>query len=136
MNKNYFTYLMVRLPIAVSMLCHGITRLARPKDFSEGMVNMFKNSKLPYTLVESFSYALPYVELVCGFLLLLGLATRVGIILGWLIMVVLVFGSSMIENWGAVFTQLFYALLFTILFYFIEYNGYSLDRIKSPGKYK
>src|ERR1700709_2446081 len=93
------TYLLARMPIAVSMLGHGLERVNKLQDFSDHLTDQFAKSLLPAMLVTPFSYALPFIELITGILLLLGLLTRFSCVLGVLLMMVLIFGSSMIEDW-------------------------------------
>jgi thiosulfate dehydrogenase [quinone] large subunit len=60
------TYLMARLPIAVSMLGHGLTRIPKLQIFSDHMVEQFSKSMIPVKLVAPFSTALPFAELLIG----------------------------------------------------------------------
>lgn len=53
-----------------------------------------------------FSYILPFAELIVGILLLLGLFTRQAAIAGVIVMLLLIFGTTSIENWDAIPTQL------------------------------
>jgi thiosulfate dehydrogenase [quinone] large subunit len=80
-------------------------------------------------LVTPFGYVLPFLELITGILLLLGLFTRFATILGVLIMLALIFGSSMIEQWNNVFTQIIYGAYLALLFYFADYNILAIDKL-------
>jgi thiosulfate dehydrogenase [quinone] large subunit len=101
--------------------------LPKLEAFSNGLVTSFSKSILPASLVLPFSYTLPFLELLTGILLFLGLFTRFAIFLGALLMLSLIFGSSMIEQWENVFTQLFYSGYLALLFYFLPYNNISID---------
>lgn len=120
-------YLTARLCVGVSMLAHGLVRLPKLSGFSHWMVGQFAHSILPETLVRPFSYALPFAELVTGVLLIAGLFTRQGLVLGCGIMMVLIFGSGMIEDWNAIPSQLIHAAFFSVLLASISYNEYSAD---------
>jgi thiosulfate dehydrogenase [quinone] large subunit len=128
-TKEQITYLLARLPIAMSMFGHGLDRLPKLSGFSSHMVQQFQNAVLPLALVEVFSHTLPFVELITGVLLIIGLFTRFATIVGVLIMLALIFGSSMIEQWENVFTQIIYGIYFALLYYFSAYNYYSVDRL-------
>jgi thiosulfate dehydrogenase [quinone] large subunit len=128
-NKPNTTYLLVRLPIAVSMFGHGLERIPKLQGFSSHMVGQFGKSMLPVSLVTPFSLGLPFLELLTGILLILGLFTRFACILGVLIMLALIFGSSMLEQWENVFTQIIYGAYFALLYYFAVYNHYSADTL-------
>lgn len=130
MNNNpNTTYLLGRLPIAVSMLGHGLERMPKLQAFSSHIASQYSKSMLPVAFVTSFSYVLPFLELLTGILLILGLFTRFGCILGVLIMLALIFGSCMIEQWENVFTQIIYGAYFALLYYFAVYNRYSIDYV-------
>ena len=124
-------YLMARLPIAVSMFGHGLERIPKLHLFSDHLVEQFSKSIIPEKLVATFSTALPFAELLTGILLILGLFTRFSCVLGLLIMLALIFGSAMIEQWDNVFIQIIYGLYFSMLYYFAFYNRYSFDRLIS-----
>lgn len=130
MRYSGFAYLLLRLPLAMSMLGHGLARISKLNDFSQGMAAQFEATWLPQALVQPFAYFLPYLELNLGILLLLGLFTRVASAVGVGLMVALIFGSCLLENWDAVMTQMFYGLYFSLLVAFAyEHNRYSLDTL-------
>ena len=133
MLQNTTAYLIARLSIGMSMFAHGLVRMPKLDGFSSWMVTSFKDSALPEALVRPFSYALPVLELAVGVLLLLGLFTRLSIIVGSIIMLALIFGSGMIEKWDAVFTQIVYGVIFAILYNYLGSNQYSLDRVLRRG---
>lgn len=129
MKNEDFSYLLARLPLAMSLFGHGAVRLHKLAEFSQWMTNSFSKSILPEILVRPFSYALPIVELMIGVLLLVGLFTRFALALGVLTMLVLIFGSSMIEQWNNVFIQLIYGAYFAILYRYVDYNRQSFDQL-------
>jgi len=129
MRKESFTYLLARLPIGMSFFGHGLERLPKLDAFSHGMAASFSKSILPEVLVLPFGYVLPVLELLTGILLLLGLFTRFAAVLGVALMLALIFGSSMIEQWNNVFTQIIYGAYLALLFYFAEYNTISIDGV-------
>ncbi|MGB3181865.1 MAG: DoxX family membrane protein [Cyclobacteriaceae bacterium] len=126
-SHKFSAYLFARLAIGMSFLGHGIVRLPKVAEFAGGMVNNFQSTPLPDGMVRYFGVVLPYFELVLGALLILGLLTRIALYAGSVLMIVLIFGSCLVENWSGVGTQLFYSLYFTVLIGFYEYNRYSVD---------
>jgi thiosulfate dehydrogenase [quinone] large subunit len=126
---NTFTFLILRLAIAVSMFGHGLVRLPKLRTFSQWMVGSFEKSMLPKSLVLPFSYILPIAELIIGLLLLAGLFTKPAAFGGAVVMLVLLFGTAMIENWDAIPSQLLHLLFFAILLQFMANNGYALDNV-------
>jgi thiosulfate dehydrogenase [quinone] large subunit len=131
MRKESFTYLLARLPIGMSFFGHGLERLPKLDAFSHGMAASFGKSILPQALVLPFGYVLPVLELLTGILLLLGLFTRFAAVLGVVLMLALIFGSSMIEQWNNVFTQIIYGGYLALLFYFAEYDTISIDGLRA-----
>jgi thiosulfate dehydrogenase [quinone] large subunit len=129
MVENKVFYLVLRFAVAASMLGHGLVRLPKLTAFSNWMVTQFEKSMLPGIAVRIFSYCLPFVEFCIGLLLILGLFTRIASAAGGLLMVLLLFGSAMIENWEILPSQLIHAAFFAALLYNIAYNGYALDNI-------
>lgn len=127
-SNAVLAFVLARLAIGLSMFGHGIIRIPKLTAFSEGMVEQFAGSPLPQFLVLPFSYVLPFLELTTGLLLLLGWRTREGLLLGAAVMLALIFGTGMIENWGSLPSQLIHAAYFAVLLVFVDrYNGYSVD---------
>lgn len=128
-HMNNFSFLILRLGIAISMLGHGLVRLPKLNTFSQWMVGSFEKSLLPKALVTPFSYVLPIAEFITGLLLLTGLFTKPAICAGTVIMLLLLLGTTMVENWDAIPSQLLHLFFFAILLQFIENNNYALDKI-------
>lgn len=127
MINHSLTFVLLRLAIGMSMFCHGFVRVFKLPKFSAWMVEKFANSMIPEAAVVPFSYALPIIELVIGVLLLVGLFTRVSLIVGGLTMIALIFGSGMIEDWGALPSQMIHTFFFAVLLSYLNYNQYSVD---------
>jgi len=126
MNKTAF--LLLRIAIGTSMFGHGLVRLPKLAGFSNWMVTSFEKSMLPQAIVTPFSYGLPIIEFLVGLLLILGLFTKQALVVGALTMIALIFGSSMIENWEAIPSQLIHIAFFAVLLHFIESNDWALDK--------
>jgi thiosulfate dehydrogenase (quinone) large subunit len=126
---NPYTYLILRVSVGMSMFGHGLVRLPKLPSFSQWMVSSFQNSMLTEALVRPFSYALPVAEFTTGLLLLLGLFTRQAALAGAAIIICLLFGSSMIEEWGAIPSQLIHGAFFAALLQFSASNRLALDTL-------
>lgn len=119
-RANFF---FLKLPIAISLLGHGLVRLPKLTAFAEGMVSSMEASALPDVLILAFGYFLPILEAILGLALLIGFKTKYTLYASLATMAILVFGSSSIESWGAVQAQLVHALyLGFLLWYFDAYN--------------
>jgi len=126
---NATVFLLLRLGIGISMFGHGLVRLPKLNAFSQWMVDNFAKSMLPAELVRPFSMVLPFAELVIGLLLLVGLFTEPALISGAVLMLMLLFGTAMVENWEALPSQLIHLILFAVLLQFVASNSWSLDKI-------
>ncbi|UOE47954.1 DoxX family membrane protein [Mucilaginibacter sp. SMC90] len=126
---NTTSFLLLRLAIGASMFGHGLVRLPKLSGFSNWMVGTFAKSMLPKALVTPFSYLLPIAEFTIGLLLISGLFTKPALIAGGLVMMLLILGSCMIENWEILPSQLIHAAFFALLLQFAANNTYSLDNL-------
>jgi thiosulfate dehydrogenase [quinone] large subunit len=127
MINNPTAFLLLRLAIAASLFTHGLVRLPKLDKFSAWMIGNFEKSMIPKFMVLPFSYALPIAEFSIGLLLILGIFTKPALIAGSVVMIMLLSGTGMIENWEAIPSQLIHIAFFAILLSNIEYNSYSID---------
>jgi len=93
-------YLILRLTMGVNMLTHGIARMLNLDGFNSWMIGKFSNTILPEFMVSIASYMIPFSEFILGILLIFGLFTSRVYLLGGLLIVFLVFGSGLQENWN------------------------------------
>ena len=128
-RSKTFGYTSLRLAIGMSMLIHGVARFPKLSVFAQQTVKMFAGSPLPAPAVELFARVTPFVEFAIGLSVLLGLATIWGLTCGGLWMVVLIFGSTLIEKYDIVGIQLIYSIIFFELLLRIEHNEISLDTL-------
>lgn len=128
MDKNW-AYLLCRLAIGLSFFGHGLVRLPKLTGFSNWMVDQFSKSFLPDALVVPFSYILPIAEFIAGVLIIWGLFTRQGLLLAGLISLTLIFGTTVIENWDALPSQLIHVAFVAVLLAHLPYNTYAVDKI-------
>jgi len=123
-------YFLLRVTMGINMFTHGLARILNLEGFNLWMIGQFSNTILPEFMVNISSYMIPFTELVIGILLILGLFTSRVLLLGALLIAVLIFGSGVKENWNIMSSQMIYAIFFFILSYLIEWNKFSLDRLK------
>lgn len=128
MNNTKTAYFFLRVSMGINLLGHGLVRLVKLQDFASGMMKGFETSWLPQPLIHLFGVTLPFLELMIGLLLMLGFKTRIVTIAGASLIILLLFGSSTIENWEAMGIQMIYAGLFYILISRIDDNYLALDR--------
>jgi thiosulfate dehydrogenase (quinone) large subunit len=128
-TMNSTTFLLLRFAVGASMFGHGLVRLPKLAGFSHWMTSSFEKSMLSQALVLPFSYALPILEFIIGLLLLTGLFTRAALIAGALVMILLIFGTTLIENWDAITSQLIHAAFFAVLLQFVRHNSFAVDNL-------
>jgi len=123
------SFLLLRVAIGTSLLGHGLVRLPKLPAFSQWMVGLFAKSVLPEFIVTPFSYLLPIAEFVIGLLLVTGLFTRQALIAGSWMMIFLIFGTCLLENWDALPSQLIHVAFLAVLLNFTHNNTWALDNI-------
>jgi thiosulfate dehydrogenase [quinone] large subunit len=129
-------YTTLRLAIGMTMLIHGLGRLPHISVFTQAMLKLFAGSALPPIAVAAFARITPPIELAIGLLVLFGFATRFGLTMGGLWMMLLIFGSTLIEKYDVVGIQLIYSLIFHQLLQHLEQNRLSMDALlhRADGK--
>ena len=128
------SFLLARLAIGTSFFGHGLARLPKLNKFSHGMAGQFQHSILPQGLVIAFGYVLPFAEFGIGLLLLIGLFTRAALVAGAIMMILLLFGTTTIEQWDAIPAQLIHVVFLVVLLIFVDrYDSWSLDMALRRG---
>jgi thiosulfate dehydrogenase [quinone] large subunit len=117
------TFFFLRLPIAVSLLGHGLVRLPKLPAFTDWLVTTMEKSVIPEFLIVPFGYVLPIAEFLIGLLLLIGFRMKYSLFAGLALMSVLIFGSASIENWSAIESQLLHSFyLFGLVWFWQKYK--------------
>jgi len=122
-------FVLGRLLLGLNFLMHGLVRLPKLGVFRAGIEKEFAAAPLPPALVGLFATALPFVEGAIGVLLLLGLFTRAALVAAMLVIMSLVFGSSLLEKWTLVGDQLVYGLYIITLVLHLQRNRLCLDAV-------
>jgi thiosulfate dehydrogenase [quinone] large subunit len=132
MNHRVIAYALMRITYGVIFLFYGVGKfIGGLSNFVGGMNQQF-SGKLPAFMVMPFAYVLPFGELISGALILLGLFTRVGLILSGLLLIGLTFGLVMLGQADKVAHNLIYVLANFVLLWFSDLNRLSLDRLFEP----
>ncbi|HTV07954.1 MAG TPA: DoxX family membrane protein [Candidatus Aquilonibacter sp.] len=115
-----FAYFLLRLVAGLDFFGHGFARIftgTHLSGFAHWMVGDMAKSPLPPSLVLSTGYVVPCVELLIGILLLTGLFTRYALLLAMLLLLVLMFGITMKQDWNVAGQQLLYGLVLALLLF-------------------
>ena len=123
-------YALLRVTFGVVFLFYGVGKfMAGVGNVADSMQQSFAG-KLPSALVLPFLYALPFMEVLFGALILLGLFNTIALVLSGLLLLALTFGTVMLGDAPTVAHNLQYALVNFVLLWFADYNGYSIDRLR------
>ena len=113
-------YLLLRVLTGLDFFMHGFARIftgSHLGGFAQGMVKSMAATPLPPALTLATGYAIPCVELLIGTLLLLGLLTRAALTVAFLLMLVLMFGVTLKQDWATAGNQLVYGIVLTALLF-------------------
>jgi thiosulfate dehydrogenase [quinone] large subunit len=113
-------YVLLRLVTGLDFFMHGFSRIftgSHLSGFANGMVKSMGATPLLPSLTLAAGYAIPCVELLIGTLLLAGILTRATLKFALLLMLVLMFGVGLKQDWAVAGSQLVYALVLAILLF-------------------
>ena len=121
-------YALFRITMGVNIFFHGFMRVISDTGaWVDSQVALFTESFLPTLWVTAFLWVLPFVEVVMGALLALGLYTYWTSVAGALMMLVLLFGNTTRQEWGTVGNNMHYTLYFCVLVAAHPYDWCALD---------
>ncbi|WP_372937118.1 MauE/DoxX family redox-associated membrane protein [Seonamhaeicola sp.] len=118
LNNKTLAIHLFRLSFGINFFFHGLVRMPNLEKFVIGMQNTFKDTLLPEVLVTPLAYIIPFAELTIGIFLLLNKFTRETIIATFILMNILVIGSSFAQKWNLVGLQATYIGFLFLLLYF------------------
>jgi thiosulfate dehydrogenase [quinone] large subunit len=122
-------YAIFRLTFGVNLMLRGVDRIffMGLDNFGNGMVKQFSMTWLGPGLIQPFAHTIPWIEMVMGALLIVGLFTRPALVVGGLLMTALTFGTMFLRNFDLAWLQLTYAIAFFLLLATHAWNAISLD---------
>jgi thiosulfate dehydrogenase [quinone] large subunit len=131
-NRDITTaYVLLRVTLGLNICVHGVVRWAKGlHSFAESLVPLFAKTPLPPWSVFDFGYVLPILEALVGTAVLFGLQTRRALQAGSILMLVLMFGSSLREDWPTVGIQLTYSVVYCILIAGGSFDAVGIDHRK------
>ena len=122
-------YAIFRLTFGVNICFRGVARIfvLGLDTFGAGMMKQFSATAFPPFFISTFAHTLPWIETALGILIMLGLKTRLALILGGLMMTSLTFGTMFLQDFTLAWLQLTYAIAFFLLLATRSWNVISLD---------
>lgn len=139
--NNRYTVLIARLLLGTIFVMYGVDKIIAPKDFAHNILNY---KMIPEMFVNIFALILPWVEAICGILLILGVRLRANAILS-AVMTLMFMGAiafAMIRGleincgcsahaetvgWPKLIEDTGYLLL-SVVIYFFPRNEFSLEQ--------
>jgi thiosulfate dehydrogenase (quinone) large subunit len=132
-SDTSLAYAIFRLTFGVNICFRGIARIfvLGLDNFSAGMMKQFSATWFPAFFIDTFAHTLPWIETVLGIMLILGLKTRLALIVGAVMMTCLTFGTMFLQDFNLAWLQLTYAIAFFLLLATRAWNVISLDTLLS-----
>ena len=131
-RNHQIAYALFRLTLGLNIFFHGFIRILTGRQiFVAQTEKLFTNSLLPLWQVHLFLSVLPFLEALFGLFLILGLFTMWALVGGALLMMVLIFGTAIRQDWNTVGTQTLYGLFYFFLISRMHDNCFALDRFRS-----
>jgi thiosulfate dehydrogenase [quinone] large subunit len=122
-------YALLRATLGIVFLFAGIGKIMMGIGTFVSAMQADFAGKLPSALVTLFGYALPFLEVAIGLMLVAGLFNYFGSVLAGLLMIALTFGVLIKGDTQTVAHNLSYSVIIFLLIWFADYNGYSIDRL-------
>jgi thiosulfate dehydrogenase [quinone] large subunit len=121
---------LARVALGLSIAVHGYSRLPNIAGFANGMVKQFAATFLPAPLVYITGFGIAIGEAIIGTFLFLGLFCRPTLAIGTLLMLLLIFGSALIQQWEIVSIQMIYVAFYAGLLATVRFDRFSLDGLR------
>jgi thiosulfate dehydrogenase (quinone) large subunit len=124
-------YAFLRFVFGVNICFHGVSRLLGDHaTFLAYLTQSMAHAVLvPKASLPVLAAVLPWIEAIVGLLVLLGLFTRIALIAGSAVMVLLMVGTTLAQDWNIAGLQLIYCLTYFVLLTFRARNFFSLDTL-------
>lgn len=123
-------YALLRIVFGVNIFFHGLSRLLGDHAaFLAYLSQQMSKAPLPKSILPPLAAALPWTEATIGLLLLLGLFTRFALVAGSLVLIILMAGITLAQNWEVAGIQLIYCAIYFVLLTHRGRNFYSLDTL-------
>jgi thiosulfate dehydrogenase (quinone) large subunit len=121
---------LARVALGLNIAIHGYGRLPNLTGFANGMAKQFAATFLPNPLVYITGLGIPIGEAVIGTLLFFGVFCRPTLVIGTLLMLLLIFGSSLMQQWEIVSVQMIYVAFYVGLLATVHYDRFSVDGLR------
>ncbi len=129
-NYREIGYALLRVTLGMIFLTTGIVKFGMGiGNFAAGVQQQFAGT-LPTFMVTPFAYAIPFVEVAVGTLLILGLFNVPTLVVAGLLLIGLTFGMTVTNQVATIAGNLSYVVINFVLLWLADHNGYSIDRLR------
>lgn len=124
-------YTILRVSFGANIMLHGVSRFFMGHAaFLAYLNHYFEHAHgIPLSTLPAFATVLPFLETGFGLLLMLGVVTRFALIGGALVMMCLIIGTNLAQDWLVSGLQLIYAFLYYYLLAHLGENRISVDAL-------
>ena len=128
MSNHQLAFLLARITLGINLFLHGFVRIPKLEMFANGLTQGFEGTMLPLALVAVVAYAIPFIEVVLGIFILLGIYSKKVLAAAAIFIMLLITGCAFKEDWSAIGTQMLYALFIFFLLKNLEYEVWTLKK--------
>jgi thiosulfate dehydrogenase [quinone] large subunit len=126
---DHITPFLLRMPVGLLFLVAGIGKVGNLAGFGGYIRREFGDTFLAGPLLEVFIYVLPFVEVLVGVALVLGLLTRPALVAAGLTLIVLFFGKAVVQDYAVCAQNAIYIFMTVFALRTAEHNLFSVDHL-------
>ena len=127
-------YAVFRIFVGTNLFFHGFTRIWNGvAAWAVPEAATFAGTIIPMPLVDLTLYTLPYVQVVLGTCIAVGLFTRTALLAGLAMFFVLMLGHLVRQNWSGVHIVMHYGIYYWILLALLAQNRFAIDGRRSAS---
>ncbi|MCL6218706.1 DoxX family protein [Zunongwangia pacifica] len=130
MSNHQLAFLLARITLGINFFLHGFVRIPKLEAFTNGLTQGFEGTMLPLPLIEMVAYAIPFIEVVLGIFVFLGIFSKKTLAAAAIFIMLLITGCAFKEDWSAIGTQMLYALFIFFLIKNLEYEVWAVKKSK------
>ena len=117
---------LARWCLGMILLIAGLGKFPDVSGFANGLVKQFAETWLPGWLLIPYGYALPFMEVGLGALLLLGLWRNGVLFVAGLLLISLTFGMALLKQPGVVFNNFMFTLAAAAILFLGDYDWWTM----------
>jgi len=110
------------------MFLNGAIRLfGAYMEFVGSVFHELETTPIPEWLIIGAAFAIPVIQFIVGLFLIFGYKTKFALSLGFSLMIILIAGKILVQDWAVVDLQMLYVLIYFILLERLSNNAWALD---------